>query len=829
MASFQLNKEIFEDNPDNKKGGNGKFKLKLGSLNITELENIYLTADFDQKSDSFYSNELKIRQEGVIRVPPSEKEEEKSKTTVLNKTQTDYTAEKNRSKVENIMKNLALPRVEKPGQDRTSDGEAAQVVEEDTGNKHIQIESPKEVPAEKDDPKKEEARDKKISPETETKEIEKAPLEKKIKKPIGKKEATREKPVKKISEKGKNEQGLPIKYRGTRFSIKAKLLSIISLIIFSLLTAMILLATNFFKQSKKVGIDERNLNLTSIIAQKVKSDFSSMADKARLLAAIVSESGRTEAQKQRLTRVFFENDKELMFLGIAENRGGSIVFAEELVSESFLSSNQLTMSDIRKINSININKFTNAFSGQAIVQNLSQGSKIPIIGIGYPFQKRGSRYVSILILYMKLESMLTIFQAGAGRQAFMVNPDGSIIAHSDLKKVFSSTNLIDLPIVKKMLTSKVDNGKIRYLDKDKLYYLGAFKKIGFAGLGIVITAEERKAYQEVYSIQRRNFYILVIGLNIAILITYFFAKSITDPIVKLVGATKKIEEGQYQLGIRPTTRDEIGDLTNSFLDMGKGLEEREKMKDAFGKFVNKDLAELAMKGEIKLGGEKKTCAIFFSDIRGFTAISESMEPEEVVEFLNEYMTAMVKCINDTQGVVDKFIGDAIMAHWGALVARDNDTESAVNAALSMRKALLKFNSTRGSEKKPIIKFGCGINTGPVISGQIGSDEKLEFTVIGDAVNLASRVETLNKPFGTDILITADSLEEVKDIYNCEEMPAIKVKGKSKPQTIYAVLGKKDDPNCPKSMDEVRKIVGIDFDSSKQIKADEKEVKYEILG
>jgi len=313
----------------------------------------------------------------------------------------------------------------------------------------------------------------------------------------------------------------------------------------------------------------------------------------------------------------------------------------------------------------------------------------------------------------------------------------------------------------------------------------------------------------------------------------FFANTLTSPILNLVDATKKIEEGVFRVDIKPTVRDEVGLLTNSFVKMGKGLEEREKVKDALGRFVNKEVAEMVLKGELKLGGEKKNCAIFFSDIRSFTAISEKLDPQEVVEFLNAYMTEMVRCVNETHGTVDKFIGDAVMATWGAAFSRGNDAENAVNGALMMRSVLLKFNEGRGGDKKPIIKIGCGLNYGPVVAGQIGSSDKMEYTVIGDAVNLASRVETLNKPFGTDILISEDLYLLVKDIFKVEKMKAIKVKGKEAPQTIYAVIGRFDDPNCPADLAAVRKLVGIKYEepkpsSGKEDEDEEKEVKYEII-
>jgi len=237
---------------------------------------------------------------------------------------------------------------------------------------------------------------------------------------------------------------------------------------------------------------------------------------------------------------------------------------------------------------------------------------------------------------------------------------------------------------------------------------------------------------------------------------------------------------------------------------------------------------MILKNELKLGGERKTAAVFFSDIRSFTAISENLQPEEVVDFLNEYMSVMVDCVNKTNGVVDKFIGDAIMAVWGTPISRGNDTANAVEGALMMREALKKFNKGRGSAKKPVINIGCGINTGPVLAGQIGSHDRMEYTVIGDTVNLASRIESLNKPFCTDILISSDSYNLVKDIYLCEPMEKISVKGKKDPQQIYAVISRKNDSNGPKTLKELREYVGIKYVPLKSFDPNGKEEKYAIV-
>ena len=617
----------------------------------------------------------------------------------------------------------------------------------------------------------------------------------------------------------------------SRLKIRSKLISIISIIIIASMAIMISLATIFFKKDNEVRIKESNLTISQVIASKTESDFTAIVEKLNLMGTTILQEFKTAEQKSLFTNLFFSNDRDFLYVGICERGKGNVLRVTKKISnEKFFADNNIDQDFMQQVTADNSSKFIKSFNQEAVVHNVSERFSFPIMAVSFPFQRDAQdRVVSVVVGYIKLNRILKSFVKNGITDTFMVNIDGDVIAHPDSNLIMSHANLVKLPIVERMMKSKSDNEQTRYMDDSGIYHLGSFKKIGFSGIGIVSTVPEGLAMQEVYNIQRRNIIITIIVLNIAILIVYFFSKSLTGPITTLVGATKEIEQGNFKVSIRPETGDEIGILTESFVEMGRGLEEREKMKDAFGKFVNKEIAEQVLKGEIKLGGERKTATVFFSDIRSFTAISEKLEPEEVVEFLNEYMTRMVDCVNKSRGVVDKYIGDAVMAVWGAPVTYGNDTENAINGALMMRKALIEFNQGRGGDRKPIIKIGCGLNTGPVLAGQIGSNEKMEYTVIGDTVNLASRIESLNKPFGTDILISDDTYNQVKNIFRVEPMQKIKVKGKSEPQQIYAVLGRIDDPSSPRTLDEMRKIVGIEMKGKPAEDAgDEGEVKYEIL-
>ncbi len=614
-------------------------------------------------------------------------------------------------------------------------------------------------------------------------------------------------------------------FRGLVTSLRFKLISIISLVIALSLSGMIFLATYFFEKDNRIRVQESNHEMAGLLSIKAGSDFVSIMERTgRIAGGMLKGRGNTGIA---------EGEREIVFVGIAGRAGGKLVFNRIAVNEALAADLQIPGADIGD-QMASAGEFLRAIEGDTVIENLSSLFRVPTAGIAYPLRVQGSQAIdSAVVAAVRLDGVLKAFQGEEGMSrgfdVMMVNDRGTVIAHADSAVVLAGRSFMNLPIVAAMVKSAMNNGQTRYTDEKGVTHLGSFRKIGVGGCAVIATVEEQKALQAVYDIQRRNIYLMVIVLTIVVLIVFFFGQSITTPIIRLVGATKRIKEGQYRVNIEPVSRDEIGELTASFIEMGKGLEEREKMKDAFGKFVNKEIAEQVLKGELKLGGERKNAAVFFSDIRSFTAISERLEPEEVVEFLNEYMTRMVQCVNATFGVVDKFIGDAIMAIWGTPLSHGNDTENAVNAALMMRRELIEYNKDRGGERKPIIRIGCGINSGPVLAGQIGSNDRMEYTVIGDTVNLASRVESLNKPFGTDILVTEESFDAVREIFRVEPMQKIKVKGKEEPQQIFAVLGRLDDPESPKTLDELRSLLGIETRGPvTELISEKEEVKYEII-
>ncbi len=625
-----------------------------------------------------------------------------------------------------------------------------------------------------------------------------------------------------------------------RFRIRTKLIAVISGLLGLSLIIIIALATVAFKKNIEVNVNVNNLSISELLALNVRNELTRSTEKLNLLGDLAVQEVKLASLDEMRAR-FFVNDPGLIYAGVSRRIGEERKFPgtfRALHNDALLEVAGLNTLLVEGIIRDKWEKLLPVLTGEAVILNVSEIFKSGVFFLALPFQQSGGRVETIAWGFFKLDPLQKLFKKKGITESFLVDSRGDVIAHTDEAMVLSHANVAGVKIVEAMLRSKRDNMNFSYEDNaTKEKYLGSFKKIPFAGLGVVSTVLEKRAFAAVDLILRRNIYLTILVLSIASLIGYFFARSLSSPIITLATATKEVEKGNFEVDVPVQSGDEVGELTKSFNAMTNGLKERERLKSAMGRFVNKEIAEQAAKGELRLGGERREAAVFFSDIRSFTAISEKLQPEEVVEFLNEYFTRMVRLVDHSKGNVDKFIGDAIMALWGVPISHGNDCENAIRCSLAMRKDLNDFNVEREKVGKFPLKIGMGINYGPLLSGQIGSEDHISYTVIGDTVNLASRIEALNKPFGTDLLITEDAYQKTKGMFTVEPMKKITVKGKAEPLQIYAVIGAVDDPNAFKNIDELRNHLGTEAPKPPEHPKrragdaeddDEHEVKYEIV-
>ncbi|WP_461245846.1 adenylate/guanylate cyclase domain-containing protein [Treponema sp. R6D11] len=647
-----------------------------------------------------------------------------------------------------------------------------------------------------------------------------------------------------------------------RFSIGAKLITIISIIVLVSLGSITALVSWLVREDLTITAEENNFEVNRRAAAETEQTL----EKMRLLSLSFS---RTAAFARRADVIqgeadyFFSQNPQIAALFYTSNYPAAWTNRVFVNERFFLSHGGEGKIDAKLANDLRVNSVKtqeNAALGQTVLINAS-----PL------FDMQGSTYLAAMFFPIQVGSCCVLFSTenlnesfGMGVNAsFLINADGDIIADADLERVKTQVNLSEQEIIRQIFNSPDRNKQmlvaldVQPTQKDKAsslfsllwekirknntqnkskkvrHYL-AYTRLNTAGSVVITTIEYDKVFEGINATTRRNLYLTAAILFLSIMCVWFFAKSISVPLKTLAAAARSIEGGIFDVELHPVSRDEIGLLTSSFGKMCAAL-------NIFGKFTNRDIAVQAMRGQIKPGGLSKHATIFFSDIRGFTEKSENFvkafgeeASDRIVFWLNEYLTGMVECVAKTNGTIDKFIGDAVMAHWGTASTAGSPQEDALNcvkAALMMRVVLYKLDLDRKKENigNPPIKIGCGINSGIVTAGQIGSDIRMEYTVIGDPVNLASRVEALNKPLGTDILITEDTWNLVKDHIIVEEMPSVTVKGKEKPVRLFAVVNHVSVKSGPKTLAEVRKLLGIKPPDVSKADVNAEELKYHIGG
>jgi len=285
------------------------------------------------------------------------------------------------------------------------------------------------------------------------------------------------------------------------------------------------------------------------------------------------------------------------------------------------------------------------------------------------------------------------------------------------------------------------------------------------------------------------------GFLVSMIYIFFYLRwtnaSITRPINEIVTQMKNMTKGKPSRYAVVRTKDEIGKLGEGFNLMVDGLREREKIKSLFGQYLTREISDEILNGHVDLGGDLYNATILFADIRNFTSISEKMTPKEVVDFLNSYLSGMIDVIIANNGIIDKFMGDGILAVFGVPVSSEDHAESGIKAALAMNEKLEELNRERSSQGLFPIKIGIGVHSGPVIGGNLGNSNKLEYTVIGDTVNVASRIENLTKRYNSSLIVSGTTFEKIppllKKKVNMKAIANAEIRGKAQPLTLYSML------------------------------------------
>lgn len=278
-------------------------------------------------------------------------------------------------------------------------------------------------------------------------------------------------------------------------------------------------------------------------------------------------------------------------------------------------------------------------------------------------------------------------------------------------------------------------------------------------------------------------------------LTLLFSRQITIPLSELAAGAAKMADGDLSIRVDQKSSDELGRLAEAFNQMAAGLQEREWLRDMFGRFVSQEVAEAIRTGQVKLEGENRVVSVLFCDIREFTDFSERHTPQEVVTMLNEYLPLVVQSAQKYGGMVNKFGGDSTLIIYGAPHEMHDSAYQAVLTALELRTHLAEFNQHLERQGESPLRIGVGINTGMALAGAVGPLERQEYTVVGNTVNLAARIDGLNKQYPEhDVLIsgwTYEALGSHRPEFIFVSLGVVAIRGKNEPVEIWAVKGRKE--------------------------------------
>jgi class 3 adenylate cyclase len=367
------------------------------------------------------------------------------------------------------------------------------------------------------------------------------------------------------------------------------------------------------------------------------------------------------------------------------------------------------------------------------------------------------------------------------------DPDGRVLVDSRLNGPAFS-NEVD-PVGATLVRLPASSS---YTDwQEEQFLMGRSIRLGNQTVGAVATGLSTLPLQtKISSITIQGLTLAFIVLAIGAGLTVLLSRQITNPLRELTDVVSRISQGDLNLRVNYKGRDEIGQLGAAFNEMAEQLQERAWLRDMFGRFVSHEVVDAIRMGQVRLEGENRTVSVLFCDIREFTDFSENHTPEEVVSLLNEFLPLVVHAAQRHNGMVNKFGGDSTLIIYGALNEIEDSAHRAVLTALEIRAAVKKLNQELVQKGEHPLRVGAGINTGVALAGAIGPEERQEYTVVGNTVNLAARIDGLNRQFPEhDILIsgwTYHALEAHREKFEFVPLGTVPIRGKNEPVEIWAV-------------------------------------------
>lgn len=396
-----------------------------------------------------------------------------------------------------------------------------------------------------------------------------------------------------------------------------------------------------------------------------------------------------------------------------------------------------------------------------------------------------------------LTKLVDSVQVGRSGYCFIVSDTGTFVTHPRTELImresmFSLAEEYGKPGLRKigraMIREKsgfVDMGTD--MTREEAYL--AFARIPSPGWSLAAVYPKAELFEQVVSLHQMTVLLAAVGISALVLVGFIVSGSMALPLRRMAAAASKVAKGDLDVDLSDVrSSDEIGRLARAFMGMTEGLKERDRIKDTFGRYVTREVVKrlLESKDGLRLGGENREISLIMSDLRGFTALTSHMTPEQVITFLNRYLGRMVEILIDHRGIIDEIIGDGILAFFGAPEPLEDHPGLAVSCALKMQLAMDEINALNERDGLPHLEMGVAVNTGEVVVGNIGSEQRAKYGAVGWQVNFTGRLESYT--VGGQVLISQSTYERLADILDVKEVLRVDMKGMPHTVALYDVTG-----------------------------------------
>ena len=513
---------------------------------------------------------------------------------------------------------------------------------------------------------------------------------------------------------------------------------------------------------------DTNFDINNRAASGITNRLYQIRSQALLLLDMTAAAGSNSTMTKELRNIFFERNPNIVEVIIPGR--------QDIINQPFFSANEISTDTVDAWLTKETAALDRAKVGVPVLKNVSPVLGINILALFYPWQDAG--VAEAVVVLFSPENLSEI--AGTGSSFTMViNGDGDILVHPDFNQVLTGVNIVDNPLVQALRKSSGDSVRLNY-SQGGSRFVGAGQQISFADAAVLSSKDYSLITEQIVAVSRRNILLSITVMFLTILVTWLFSRSISAAIKNLTAAAARIESGEFGLDLKPKSRDELGILTEGFNRMGKGLRQREETEKLVGRYNSRELTEKSIAGTLNLNGEFVRAVVLSVDFSSFPDNSKNLDAPEALELLNFFISKTAEIAERHGGMAEKTLGNRMIALWGVPSSSgDNagDVTQSLNSVLAMRQFLWDLNTEREAQGKIPLRMSCGIHTGDILAGRVGTSAFHEYSFSGETIDDAISAGQTALPAETDIVITEAVRELAGSRFLAEEIN-VSLPGKS---------------------------------------------------